>query len=162
MAFHLENYRNITASLIGQEIIELSNSQYFYNGVASLDDIGEIELIFSSGTAICLNLQSDGESVNIRNGKLIIPKGFNISEEETASWEKLSLDKASCFIGKEVISITQMIDHHIDQKTDVISGFKISFNDQSYFIYYNCGDEAKFLINKFPCYAGEGIETRWK
>ena len=93
---------------------------------------------------------------------MIIPKGFKISEKETASWEKLNLEKALCFIGKEVASITQMIDHYIDQKTDVTSGLKISFNDQSYFVYYNCGDEAKFLINELPCYVGEGIETRWQ
>ena len=158
MKFSSNSYSN----LIGEELLRISNSQYFYNGIACLDDIGEIELVFSSGKTVCINLRNDGESINVRNEEMIIPKGFKISEKETASWEKLNLEKALCFIGKEVASITKMIDHYIDQKTDVTSGLKISFNDQSFFVYYNCGDEAKFLINELPCYAGEGIETRWQ
>ena len=117
--------------------------------------------MFLSGKTICLKLQNDGESINVSNGELEITPEFKISKEETASWKKLNIDKASSFLGKTVTSISQMIDHYTELKTDVISGLKVSFNDSTYFVYYNCGDEAKLLVNELPLMS-KGIKTRWE
>ena len=64
----MQTYRKAIAILVGEELVGISNSQHFHNGITTLDDIGEVELELLSGNTICFNLQSDGEGVNVRNG----------------------------------------------------------------------------------------------
>ena len=155
-------YLDIVKSLIGESLSSLSNSQYFFNGEKDDEDLGDLEILVSSGLKVCFKLQSDGESVGAYEGDLQVPKSFEVAEGEQASWEKLALTQGAELTGSKIIAIDAMYDFYHKFNSKVLAGWRVKLSSGDYFVFYNCGDNARFLFNELPNDVISDIETIWK
>jgi len=156
------DYIEVTRKLIGEDISEISNSQYFFNNVRDDKDLGDIEIKTKSGLKICFKLVDDGESVGSYTGDLNIPPSFEVTKGEFCSWKKLPLNNSLEIIDCRVTSIEGMYDSHEKSKSETLSGWKVNLSNDNYFIFYNCGDEAKLTLNSIPNDAANYMTTTWK
>ena len=155
-------YVDIAKSLIGEAVYSLSNSQYFFNDEKDDEDFGDIEILTSSKLKVCFKLLNDGESVGAYEGDLQVPSSFEFREGEQASWKRLSLKQANGVVGNTIIAIEAMYDRHLKFKSKVLAGWKVKLSNGNYFVFYNCGDNARFLFNELPNDASKDIETIWQ
>lgn len=155
-------YLEIVKSLIGESLYSLSNSQYFFNGEKDDEDLGDLEILVSSGLKVCFKLLSDGESVGSYEGDLQVQKSFEVAEGEQASWEKLALKQGAEFIGSKIVAIDAMYDCYHKFNSQVLAGWRVKLSSGDYFVFYNCGDNARLLFNELPNDAISDIETTWK
>ena len=155
-------YVDLVKSLIGESVASISNSQYFFNGEKDDEGLGDLEILASSGLKVCLNLLSDGESVGAYAGDLQVPKSFEVAEGEQASWEKLALKQGVEVTGSKIVAIDAMYDFHTKFNSRVLAGWRVRLSSGDYFVFYNCGDNARFLFNELPNDSISDIETTWE
>ncbi|GAA6133293.1 hypothetical protein NBRC116188_00820 [Oceaniserpentilla sp. 4NH20-0058] len=157
-----KQYNDIVKSLIGEEICSLSNSQYFFNDEKVDEDLGEIEIETVSGLKVCFKLLSDGESVGAYSGDLYVPSSFEVNDGEQASWKKIPIEQEFNVTGSKIVAIDTMYDKYLKFNSEVLAGWRVKLANQNYFVFYNCGDNAKILFNELPDDAIEGIVTTWQ
>jgi len=155
-------YLGIVQKLIGETISSLSNSQYFFNGEKDDEDLGELEIIVSSGSRICFKLLGDGESVGAYEGSLKVPSSFEVCAGEQASWEKQEIKQSSEIVGTKIIAINAMYDSYSKINSKVLAGWQVKLSNGDYFVFYNCGDNARLLLNELPNDAIPDIKTTWE
>ena len=119
-------------------------------------------MIVSSGLKVCFKLLSDGESVGAYEGDLKVPNSFEVAEGEQALWKKNEIKQGSEIVGTRIVAIDAMYDsdHKINSK--VLAGWQVKLSSGDYFVFYNSGDNARFLFNELPNDATSDIETTWK
>ena len=155
-------YIDIVKGLIGELLSSLSNSQYFFNGEKDDEDLGDLEILVSSGLKVCFKLLSDGESVGAYNGDLKVPTSFEVAKGEQASWEKIALLQGAEIVGTKIVGIDAMYDYYPKFNSKYLSGWRVKLSSGDFFVFYNCGDNARFLLNELPNDAISDIETTWE
>ena len=108
---------------------------------------------------MCLTLQGDGESVGAYAGELLVPKSFEVTEDEEAHWEKLELKEGAEAKGYKIVAIEAMYDFYRSSKSRVLSGLRFRLSSRDYFVFYNFGDNARLLFNELPNDSILGVET---
>ena len=153
-------YLTIPKRLVGEAIISISHSQYFYNGEKDQEDFGDVEIHTTNDRKSCFKILGDGESVGAYEGDLNVPESFEVVQGEQASWKKLKIEYNDKVVGTQIVAIDAMYDTYPGHDFAVLAGWRIRLFSGDYFVFYNCGDNARFLFNTLPEDGGE-IKTQW-
>jgi len=157
-----EQHISSIKELLGEIFNEANHIQYSFNGKEDTEDFGDVEVKTDSGKSVCLFLLGDGESVGSEKGNLDIPDSFELSDGGKASWERKAISPLSKVTGKKILNVEALFDKYEVSNAEVLSGWKISFEEGSFVVFYNCGDNAKLLINEIPNDLSEGYISRWQ
>jgi hypothetical protein len=85
-----------------------------------------------------------------------------VNEGEQASWKKIPIEQKFNITYSKIVGIDAMYDIHLKFNSKVLAGWRVNLANRNYFVFYNCGDNAKILFNELPDDAIEGIVTRWQ
>lgn len=129
------------------------------DGKENEEDAGPIQLIFTDGTVLEIDLVPDGESVEYK---------WKIKEEEKESgWFKIDLTDKKPFIqlrDMKILDYDELLFGTIEgwQESIVIAGIGFQFENGMSLIYYNAGDFAKVYINEMPPAFDGQFKLVWK
>ncbi|RYD79720.1 MAG: hypothetical protein EOP53_09200 [Sphingobacteriales bacterium] len=144
-------------------LAKLSRFDLLIDGEENVDDAGVLQMEFSDGTVLELELKPDGESVSYNW------KDLEKTEEEdkTTGWFKIDLSNRNPYnnlIRKKIKFSDDLLFGAKEESEDklVIAGFGFQFEDNQTLIYYNAGDFAKIYVNEMPTKFEDTFKLVWR
>ncbi len=141
----------------------ISRFDFLIDGKENEEDAGPVQLEFTDGTVLEMELASDGESVEFTW------KDKSIVEEENkeADWFRIDLTEKEPFNqlrAKKVMFVDYLLFGAIeDSKEDmVVAGLGFCLEDGLSLVYYNAGDFAKVYLNEMPPPFEDSFKLIWK
>ena len=150
---------DIVKNLMDEYVSSISNCQYYFNDEFDDEDFGDIEILTASGLKICFGLSGDGESVIAYRDHLRVPSPFELECGGRAFWVQKEINESKQITGASVVDVDALFDYYDELKSKVLAGWRVKLSNGDYFVFYNCGDNSRFLFNEMPCAFLEGIET---
>ncbi|WP_143017188.1 hypothetical protein [Catalinimonas alkaloidigena] len=146
----------------GKIVEKIFRFNYLIDGEEE-EDAGIVQIEFSDGSVLELDLVSDGESIAIKwkNRQSSIEesqldKGFKILLTERSPYCQLK--------GRKVVHTDELLFGAIEQELDemVIAGVGLLADDGSLLVYYNGGNYAKLYFNQHPPSLGNPFKLQWR
>jgi hypothetical protein len=141
----------VIKNCIGKTVSDIARIQYYYNDREDLDGFGDLEITFIDNSFLTLTGLGDAESIKAISEKADIPKMFNVTDNDVASWKRIDLkgDKEwKKIIGQNLqnAEIIWNIHKELDLET-LISCVLFFYRD--FITFYETGsDSAKFFVNR--------------
>ena len=141
---------------VGLVLSGAARSRYVFDGEPTEDDFGELELRFRDGLTVTLYLASNAESVRSSVRQMRLPEPFDIDSpgEGRCEWERVDLATEPSWaelIDRRVAAVDAVIDGRVgDPGYDFLAGWRLRFDPDGSFLYFNNGDDAAVRWSGLP------------
>jgi len=146
---------------IGKTIKSIARGDMLIDGVENDEDLGPLEVGFTDGSFLQVELIADGESVAFawRDHQ---PRSLSA---ENTEWQRISLHTSPPFnliVGQVVTSVDLLVFGAAGEPPDVIAGVGIYTDQNLSIVYYNAGDFAKIYFDADPPPLPSEFVLRWQ
>ena len=146
---------------IGKTIMTIVRGDMLIDGTENDEDLGPLEIGFTDGSFLQIELIGDGESVTYAWRDHRPP----VLSAESCEWERIDLHTAPPFnelVGQRVTTVDILLFGISGEASRVIAGVGIYTDQNRSIVYYNGGDFAKIFLGGDPPPLPKGFNLAWK